>query len=49
MKDSEKTELTRLARLASADVRGDSFWDAVDEILEEDDRKPLVRPREERD
>jgi hypothetical protein len=48
MKDSEKVELTRLARLASDDVHRDSFWDEVDKILEEDE-KPLVRPREERD
>jgi hypothetical protein len=52
MKDTEKTELVRLARIASAEPRGDDFWDEVDRILEEnanDKDKDLVKPRQERE
>ncbi len=47
MKDSEKSELVRLARLANEDPNGSDFWDEVERIQEEDSKGPLVKPRRE--
>ncbi len=49
MKDTDKAELTRLARLATgtADRDSDDFWEQVESLLENEE--PEVKPRRERD
>lgn len=51
MKTTDKGELIRLARLASAPAKDEDFWEQVARLEDEDSRKrdELVKPRRERE